>query len=65
MLRFMIHTDICSFHAYPVDTQDRRFYPLNSFRSLLGISGRSVAPTYEGLYSGSWQHPRCSRCFVA
>ena len=44
---------------------NRRFYPFNSFRSLLGISGRSVAPTYEGLYSGSWQHPRCSRSFVA
>jgi hypothetical protein len=39
-------------HAYPVDTQDH-------------ISGRSVAPTYESLYSGSWQHPRCSRSFVA
>jgi hypothetical protein len=40
---------------------NRRFYPFNSFRSLLGISGRSVAPTYDGLYSGSWQHPRCSQ----
>jgi hypothetical protein len=39
---------------------NRRFYPFNSFRSLLGISGRAVGPTYEGLYSGSWQHPRCS-----
>lgn len=38
---------------------------VHSFRSLLGISGRSVAPTYEGLYSGSWQHPRCSRSFIA
>src|SRR5271163_2670762 len=25
------------------------------------ISGQAVAPTYDGLYSGSWQHPRCSR----
>lgn len=40
---------------------NRRFYPFNSFRSLLGIGGRSVAPTYEGLYSGSWQHPKSSR----
>jgi len=39
---------------------NRRFYPFNSFRSLLGISGRSPAPTYEGLYSGAWQHPKCS-----
>jgi hypothetical protein len=31
----------------------------------LGISGRSVAPTHEGLYSGSWKHPKCSRSSVA
>jgi transposase-like protein len=36
---------------------NRRFYPLNSFRSLLGIGGR---PTYDGLYSGDWQRPSCS-----
>lgn len=36
---------------------NRRFYPFNSFRSLLGISGRTAGPTYEGLYSGEWQHP--------
>jgi hypothetical protein len=36
---------------------NRRFYPFNAFRSLLGIGGQAVAPTYEGLYSGSWQHP--------
>lgn len=40
---------------------NRRFYPFNSFRSLLGIGGRAAAPTYDGLYSGSWRHPRCSR----
>ena len=40
---------------------NRRFYPFNSFRSLLGISGRTAGPTYEGLYSGEWEHPRCSR----
>lgn len=39
---------------------NRRFYPFNSFRSLLGIGGRVAAPTYEGLYSHSWQHPRCT-----
>src|SRR5215471_15628050 len=26
---------------------NRRFYPFNSFRSLLGISGRALGPTYE------------------
>ena len=39
---------------------NRRFYPFNSFRSLLGISGRAPAPTYKGLYSGAWRHPKCS-----
>lgn len=39
---------------------NRRFYPFNSFRSLLGIGGRAVGPTYDGLYSGEWEHPRCS-----
>lgn len=29
---------------------NRRFYPFNSFRPLLGIG----APTYERLYSGEW-----------
>jgi hypothetical protein len=40
---------------------NRRFYPFNAFRSLLGIGGRTAAPTYEGLYSGEWQHPKCSK----
>jgi hypothetical protein len=44
---------------------NRRFYPFNSFRSLLGIGGRAAGPTYDGLYSGEWQHPRCSRSSVA
>ena len=30
------------------------------FRSLLGISGQATAPTYDGLYTGSWQHPKCN-----
>jgi hypothetical protein len=44
---------------------NRRFYPFNAFRSLLGISGQAVAPTYDGLYSGSWRHPRCSQAIPA
>lgn len=39
---------------------NRRFYPFNAFRSLLGIAGETEAPTYSGLYSGEWQHTRCS-----
>ena len=40
---------------------NRRFYPFNAFRSLLGI-GRvdTSAPTYAELYSGEWRHPTCS-----
>src|SRR5271165_817010 len=37
---------------------NRRFYPFNAFRSLLGIAGDAAAPTYAELYSGQWQHPR-------
>jgi hypothetical protein len=33
-----------------------RFYPFNSFRSLLGIAGDAGAPTYDELYSGKWKH---------
>lgn len=36
---------------------NRRFYPFNAFRSLLGIAGDAVAPTYDGLYTGEWKHP--------
>ena len=36
---------------------NRRFYPFNAFRSLLGIAGDVTAPTYAELYSGAWQHP--------
>src|SRR6202011_1543588 len=39
---------------------NRRFYPFNAFWSLLGISGQAVAPTYDALYSGSWQRPKCN-----
>lgn len=37
---------------------NRRFYPMNSFNSVLGISARVVPPTYAQLYSGAWKHPR-------
>ena len=36
---------------------NRRFYPFNAFRSLLGIAGDVTAPTYAELYSGDWEHP--------
>jgi transcription elongation factor Elf1 len=39
---------------------NRRFYPFNAFRSLLGIAGDVSAPTFDELYSGEWQHPTCS-----
>ena len=37
---------------------NRRFYPMNSFNSVLGISTRVVPPTYAQLYSGTWKHPK-------
>ena len=37
---------------------NRRFYPMNSFNSILGISSHVVSPTYVQLYSGKWQHPK-------
>jgi hypothetical protein len=36
---------------------NRRFYPFNAFRSLLGIAGGAAAPTFDGLYSREWNHP--------
>ncbi len=41
---------------------NRRFYPFNAFRSLLGIAGDAKAPTYAELYSGDWMHPTSSGC---
>lgn len=38
---------------------NRRFYPFNAFRSLLGMGGDTTAPTRAGLYSGEWRHPIC------
>ena len=39
---------------------NRRFYPLNAFRSLLGIASDIEAPTFAKLYSGQWSHPTIS-----
>jgi transposase-like protein len=36
---------------------NRRFYPMTSFNSVLGIGTLVEGPTYEGLYSGEWVHP--------
>jgi ISXO2-like transposase domain len=36
---------------------NRRFYPMTAFNSVLGISARTVSPTYAELYSGKWKHP--------
>jgi ISXO2-like transposase domain len=41
---------------------NRRFYPFNAFRSLLGMAGGTEAPTFAELYSGDWAHPTCSGC---
>lgn len=37
---------------------NRRFYPFNAFRSLLGISAGAESPTYAKLYSGKCGHYR-------
>lgn len=36
---------------------NRRFYPMTAFNSVLGLAAKSVPPTYEQLYSGTWEHP--------
>jgi hypothetical protein len=36
---------------------NRRLYPMTAFNSVLGISVRTVSPTYAELYSGKWKHP--------
>lgn len=36
---------------------NRRFYPFNTFRSLLGIGSDAEPPTYRALYDGGWEHP--------
>ena len=40
--------------------RNRRFYPFNAFRSLLGIGANGESPTYAELYSGKWHHPTVS-----
>jgi transposase-like protein len=40
---------------------NRRFYPFNAFRSLLGIAGDVTAPTYAELYAKKSQPPTGSR----
>ena len=41
---------------------NRRFYPFNAFRSLLGIAGDVSAPTYAELYSAKSRNATSSRC---
>jgi len=41
---------------------NRRFYPFNAFRSLLGLASGAESPTYAELYSGDWVHPTFSGC---
>jgi transposase-like protein len=36
---------------------NRRFWPMAGFDSLLGIAVRTMAPTWDGLYTGDWAHP--------
>lgn len=36
---------------------NRRFWPMAAFVSVLGIAVRTPAPTYAGLYRGTWEHP--------
>ena len=41
---------------------NRRFYPFNAFRSLLGIAGYVTAPTYAELYAAKSRHTTTSGC---
>ena len=41
---------------------NRRFYPFNAFRSLLGIAGDVTAPTYAELYAKKSRPTTSSRC---
>ena len=41
---------------------NRRFYPFNAFRSLLGIAGGVTAPTYAQLYSAKSRTTTSSDC---
>jgi len=60
-----IHNGVSAKHLHAYRNEftfrfNRRFYPFNAFRSLLGIAGGVEAPTYAELYSGVWRHPICS-----
>lgn len=37
---------------------NRRFYPMTSFNSVLGIAAQVPGPTSRGLYDGSWERRR-------
>jgi len=41
---------------------NRRFYPFNAFRSLLGIAGGVSAPTYAELYAAKSRTTTSSGC---
>lgn len=41
---------------------NRRFYPFNAFRSLLGIAGDVTAPTYAELYAKKSRSTTSSGC---
>jgi hypothetical protein len=41
---------------------NRRFYPFNAFRSLLGIAGDVTAPTYADLYAAKSRTTTSSGC---
>lgn len=44
---------------------NRRFWPLVAFDSVLKIAARIDAPTYAGLYNGTWAHPGSAAPAVA
>ena len=35
---------------------NRRFYPMTTFHSVLGLAAHAESPTYDELYSGAWVH---------
>jgi len=37
---------------------NRRFWPMATFNSVLGLAAHATAPTYDELYSGVWTHPK-------
>lgn len=41
---------------------NRRHYPFNAFRSLLGITDNVTAPTYAEFYTGDSRNSISSRC---